>query len=142
MGDPNPDENTKGPHPQVIARNATLPLGPATAQLVQMGKLTTHVLDTASGNPAAGVLIRLFRGGNLLTERVTNADGRCDEPLLADAPPGEYRLLFSMGDYFRAAGTPSTFLEEIPIHFLVEPGRDHHVPLVCSPFSYSTYRGS
>ena len=107
-----------------------------------MGKLTTHVLDTASGNPAGGVRVRLFRGGELLTDTLTNADGRCDGPLLADASPGEYQLLFSLGDYFRSSGVPSPFLNEIPIHFIVEAGRNYHVPLACSPFSYSTYRGS
>lgn len=107
-----------------------------------MGKLTTHVLDTASGNPAQGVRIRLYRGGELLKDILTNSDGRCDEPLLADAPPGEYQLLFSLGDYFRANGIPSPFLNEIPVHFIVEAGRNYHVPLACSPYSYSTYRGS
>lgn len=107
-----------------------------------MGKLTTHVLDTASGNPAAGVRIRLFRGGQLLTDQLTNADGRCDKPLLADAEAAEYQLLFSIGDYFRAHGVPSPFLNEIPIVFTIEPGRGYHVPLACSPYSYSTYRGS
>lgn len=107
-----------------------------------MGKLTTHVLDTASGTPAAQVRIRLFRDGEILTDTRTNTDGRCDSPLLTDAPPGDYQLLFSIGDYFRANGIPSPFLHEIPIHFTVEPGRDYHVPLACSPYSYSTYRGS
>lgn len=107
-----------------------------------MGKLTTHVLDTTSGIPARGVHLRLYRGDELLADTTTNADGRCDAPLLDDAIPGEYRLIFRIGDYFRANGTPSPFLDEIPIHFTLEAGRDHHVPLVCSPFAYSTYRGS
>src|SRR5688572_9852965 len=107
-----------------------------------MGKLTTHVLDTASGNPAAGVRIRLFQDGELLSDQRSNADGRCNEPLLKDAAPGNYRLLFSIGDYFRAMGVASPFLNEIPIDFTVEPGRNYHVPLACSPYSYSTYRGS
>lgn len=107
-----------------------------------MGKITTHVLDTASGNPAANVSVRLFRDGQLLCDAVTNADGRCDSPLLSDASPGPYQLVFSIGTYFRAQGTPSAFLDEIPIHFIVESGRDHHVPLACSPYAYSTYRGS
>jgi 5-hydroxyisourate hydrolase len=107
-----------------------------------MGKLTTHVLDTASGTPAAHVRIRLTRNGELLSETHTNADGRCDSPLLSDAPPGDYQLVFSIGDYFRAQGIPSPFLNEIPIHFTIEPGRDYHVPLACSPYAYSTYRGS
>ena len=107
-----------------------------------MGKLTTHVLDTASGNPAAGVRVRLYQGDRLLADTVTNTDGRCDSPLLEDAAPGNYQLVFSMGDYFRASGTASPFLDEIPIHFTVESGRNYHVPLACSPFAYSTYRGS
>ncbi|MES2924892.1 MAG: hydroxyisourate hydrolase [Verrucomicrobiota bacterium] len=107
-----------------------------------MGKLTTHVLDTASGNPAQGVRIRLYGDGKLLADTLTNADGRCDNPLLADPLPGEYQLLFSMGDYFRAHGVTSPFLNEIPVHFTVEAGRNYHVPLACSPFAYSTYRGS
>ncbi|MEY3897091.1 MAG: hypothetical protein RLZZ214_2612, partial [Verrucomicrobiota bacterium] len=81
-----------------------------------MGKLTTHVLDTANGIPAANVRIRLFRTGQLIIENRTNADGRCDSPLLAAAAPGDYQLVFSIGDYFRAQGTASPFLNEIPIH--------------------------
>ncbi len=107
-----------------------------------MGKLTTHVLDTASGNPAANVRIRLTHHGELLADTRTNLDGRCDAPLLAAAAPGDYQLVFSIGDYFRGQGTPSPFLNEIPIHFTIEPGRDYHVPLACSPYAYSTYRGS
>ncbi len=107
-----------------------------------MGKLTTHVLDTVSGNPAEGVHLRLYRGDELLADTITNKDGRCDAPLLDDAMPGDYRLVFRMGDYFRTKGTPSPFLNEIPIHFAIEAGRNYHVPLACSPFAYSTYRGS
>ena len=107
-----------------------------------MGKLTTHVLDTASGNPASGVRIRLHHQGALLADTLTNADGRCDSPLLTDAIPGEYQLIFSIGAYFRSQGITPTFLNEIPIHFTIEAGRDYHVPLACSPYSYSTYRGS
>ncbi|MEO7099763.1 MAG: hydroxyisourate hydrolase [Luteolibacter sp.] len=107
-----------------------------------MGKLTTHVLDTASGNPAQGVRIRLFHGGELITETLTNSEGRCDSPLLLNPSPGEYEIVFSMGDYFRANGVASPFLNEIPIRFFVEEGRNYHIPVACSPFSYSTYRGS
>ena len=107
-----------------------------------MGKITTHVLDTASGNPADGVRVRLFLGEQLLTDTHTNADGRCDAPLCVDAPTGEYELLFSIGDYFRRRGHESPFLNEVPVRFTVATGRDQHVPLVCSPFAYSTYRGS
>ncbi len=107
-----------------------------------MGKLTTHILDTASGNPAQGVRVRLYYGGTLLTETFTNPDGRCDSPLLADATSGEYEMVFSMGEYFRSQGVVSPFLNEIPVRFLIEEGRNYHVPLTCSPFAYSTYRGS
>lgn len=107
-----------------------------------MGKITTHVLDTSSGCPASGVRVRLFHHGLLMADCLTNSDGRCDAPLVEEADPGEYQMVFSIGDYFRARGTPSTFLNEIPIQFLVEPGRNHHVPLACSPYAYSTYRGS
>lgn len=107
-----------------------------------MGKITTHILDTASGTPAPGVRVRLIHQGEILTDTRTNADGRCDSPLLIDAAPGIYQLVFSIGDYFRANGSPSTFLDEIPIQFIIEPGRDYHVPLACSPYAYSTYRGS
>ena len=107
-----------------------------------MGKLTTHVLDTTSGNPAPGVRIRLHHHGELLADTVTNAEGRCDAPLLTDALPGEYQLLFSIGTYFRSQEITSPFLDEIPVHFTIEAGRDYHVPLACSPYSYTTYRGS
>ncbi|MEO5713081.1 MAG: hydroxyisourate hydrolase [Luteolibacter sp.] len=107
-----------------------------------MGKLTTHVLDTASGNPAQGVRIRLYQGGALIKETTTNHDGRCDNPLTVNPLPGEYEIVFSMGDYFRAQGVVSPFLNEIPVRFLIEDGRSYHVPLACSPFAYSTYRGS
>ena len=107
-----------------------------------MGKLTTHVLDTASGNPAQGVRVRLHHRGELLADTFTNADGRCDVPLLANARPGEYQLLFSMGDYFLAQGVASPFVNEIPVQFFIEAGRNYHIPLACSPYAYSTYRGS
>ncbi len=107
-----------------------------------MGKLTTHVLDTASGNPAANVRVRLILKGEVLADTFTNSDGRCDSPLLTNASPGDYQLVFSVGNYFRSQAIPSPFLNEIPIHFTIEPGRDYHVPLACSPYAYSTYRGS
>ena len=116
--------------------------GPPSAHFMPMGKLTTHVLDTVSGNPASGVHLQLYRGSELLADTVTNADGRCDAPLLLDAIPGDYRLVFQMGAYFRSQGVASPFLNEVPIQFIIEAGRNYHVPLTCSPFSYSTYRGS
>lgn len=116
------------------------------------GRLSTHVLDTARGKPAAGVVIWLYRvSGNShkkLKEVVTNADGRSDAPLLAgaDLKEGQYELVFFAGDYLRAtgqAGEGTLFLDQIPIRFGVpDAGGHYHVPLLISPFAYSTYRGS
>ncbi|RFB80912.1 hydroxyisourate hydrolase [Methylovirgula sp. 4M-Z18] len=116
------------------------------------GRLTTHVLDTATGNPAAKLRIDLFRlngdGRELLTTIATNDDGRSDGPLLAGAAlePGRYELLFHAGDYLRATGVKlpdPAFLDEIPIRFgIADANRHYHVPLLISPYSYATYRGS
>lgn len=108
------------------------------------GKLTTHVLDTAGGRPAAGVRVRLYRGDELLADRRTNADGRCDAPLLEGDGmfDGPCRLVFHIGDYFRETGGGSPFLDLVPIEFRLVSDETFHVPLVCSPWSYSTYRGS
>jgi 5-hydroxyisourate hydrolase len=111
------------------------------------GKLTTHVLDTAHGIPAAGVKISVYRDGKLLHTATTNRDGRLDAPLLAGEKfsPGAYRLDFSVGDYFAARGDSDArrFLDVVPIAFTVDDGaRDYHVPLLVSPWSYTTYRGS
>jgi len=107
-------------------------------------KLTTHVLDTAQGQPGAGVRVQLFRAENLLADTLTNAGGRCDAPLLEGSAmlPGAYQLHFHIGDYFRAQGIASPFLDVVPIHFSMEAEQSYHIPLVCSPWSYSTYRGS
>ena len=107
-----------------------------------MGKITTHVLNTSCGIPAVGVRIRLIHAGQILANTVSNSDGRCESALVIDATPGDYQLIFSIGDYFRTQGIDSPFLNEVPIHFTVESGRDYHVPLACSPYAYSTYRGS
>ena len=115
------------------------------------GYLTTHVLDTASGRPAAGLKIELFRLDG--TERshlktlVTNDDGRTDEQILpADQfSTGVYELVFHAGAYLTATGTPaedSRFLDVIPIRFGMSEASHYHVPLLLSPFGYSTYRGS
>lgn len=116
------------------------------------GYLTTHVLDTASGRPAAGLRITLYRlDGERRTElaqRVTNADGRTDSPILpaADFATGSYELVFEAGAYLDANGTPPEaprFLDLIPIRFgISDPDAHYHVPLLLSPFGYSTYRGS
>jgi 5-hydroxyisourate hydrolase len=115
-----------------------------------MGRLTTHVLDTASGRPAAGLRIELFRAGETepLKAIHTNADGRADAPLLeGDAfATGQYELRFHAGDYLRAAGIAlpePAFLNVIPIHFgIADQAAHYHVPLLLSPYGYSTYRGS
>jgi 5-hydroxyisourate hydrolase len=106
--------------------------------------LTTHVLDTARGRPAAGVAVELARlaGGTreVLRQATTNADGRTDEPMLDDLAAGEYELVFAIGDYF---APERAFYDRVPVRFVVrEPGAHHHVPLLVSPWAYSTYRGS
>ena len=116
------------------------------------GRLSTHVLDTVCGKPAAGVKVVLAEcgasAGGLLKECVTNADGRTDEPLLGDAPLriGRYQLEFHIGAYFAArgvAGAAPPFLDVVPVRFAIaEPEGHYHVPLLVSPWSYSTYRGS
>ncbi|WP_413615993.1 hydroxyisourate hydrolase [Halomonas cupida] len=117
-----------------------------------MGRLTTHVLDTSRGCPGKGIRIDIFRiNGDeriRLGEAVTNDDGRCDAPLLeGDAfTRGEYELVFHAGDYLRAQGVEASeprFLDRIPLRFGVADDSEHyHVPLLVSPYSYSTYRGS
>jgi 5-hydroxyisourate hydrolase len=104
------------------------------------GRLTTHVLDTARGRPAAGVPIELFRldPRTALKAVATNADGRTDEPLLSTLEAGRYELLFFVGAYFGEG-----LFEDVPIRFRIEDtGAHYHVPLLVSPWAYSTYRGS
>jgi len=117
-------------------------------------KLSTHVLDTMHGIPAAGLALTLERVssesgfGTELVHTKTNNDGRSDEPLLADGAlsPGSYRLSFRVGDYYRKMGVQlpePPFLDVVPICFQVsDPPSSLHVPLLVSPWSYSTYRGS
>jgi 5-hydroxyisourate hydrolase len=115
-----------------------------------MGYLTTHVLDTAAGKPAAGlkvVLSRLDGTPKVLAEAVTNADGRVDKPLLEGTAfaPGTYEIMFYVGDYFRAEGTvvaDPPFLDRVPLRFGVAEDAHYHVPLLVSPYAFSTYRGS
>ena len=120
-----------------------------------MARLSTHVLDTAHGEPARGVRLTLHRlddvgrGGEVLVaERITNQDGRTDAPLLSGdtIPTGRYRITFHAGDYFRARGEPlpePPFVDIVQLHFGIADAAGHyHVPLLVSPWSYSTYRGS
>lgn len=116
------------------------------------GWLTTHVLDTARGVPAAGVRIALYRlsgdSRRKVAEAVTNADGRTDQPMLQGRgfDVGVHELIFFAGDYLRASGQARgevLFLDQIPIRFgITDASAHYHVPLLISPFAYSTYRGS
>ncbi len=117
-----------------------------------MGRLSTHVLDTANGKPARGVAIELFavegEQRRSVLRTVTNADGRTDAPLMiGDAfLIGTYEIVFAVGAYFRTLSTAMAdppFLDIVPIRFTIaEPDGHYHVPLLVSPWSYSTYRGS
>ena len=117
------------------------------------GRLTTHVLDTASGKPARGVAVSLFAieasgARRLVKSTQTNADGRCDAPFLSGAQMavGAYELVFEVAAYFRAAGVALSdppFLDVVPIRFgIADASAHYHVPLLISPYGYSTYRGS
>ena len=115
------------------------------------GYLTTHVLDTATGRPAAGLRIELYRlDGDARTrigEKTTNSDGRTDGPILPEAEfaTGSYELVFHAGAYLDATGVPPEtprFLDVVPIRFGMSEPAHYHVPLLLSPFGYSTYRGS
>jgi 5-hydroxyisourate hydrolase len=118
------------------------------------GLLTTHVLDTARGRPAANLQLQLFRlepsndGRSLLKEVRTNADGRTNAPLLGEGEleGGVYEIVFDVGEYFAGGGTEVSgppFLGRVPVRFgIADPSSHYHVPLLVSPWSYSTYRGS
>ena len=119
----------------------------------QTGRLTTHVLDTASGKPARGVTVSLFAidasgARRLIKSTQTNGDGRCDAPFLSGAQMavGAYELVFEVAAYFRAAGVALSdppFLDVVPIRFgIADADAHYHVPLLISPYGYSTYRGS
>ena len=118
------------------------------------GRLTTHVLDTVHGRPAAGVSIELYRiepesdARERLVAVRTNAEGRTDGPLLAGEAlkAGLYELVFNLGDYFAAVGranAPIPFLDKVPVRFgVADSDANYHIPLLASPWAYSTYRGS
>lgn len=118
------------------------------------GKLTTHVLDTAGGCPAANMIVQLWAVDTpsgqktLLKTMCTNSDGRTDAPLLADGEMkvGVYELVFAVGDYFAQRSVSTTtppFLDRVPIQFgIADPDSHYHVPLLTSAWAYSTYRGS
>ena len=116
-----------------------------------MGRLTTHVLDTAAGIPASGVAVELYRidgARQLIARAVTDDHGRSPAPLLDSATmvAGRYELVFAVGDYFAARGVAMSeprFLDQVPLVFgIADTGSHYHVPLLISPWSYSTYRGS
>jgi len=117
-----------------------------------MGKLSTHVLDVTQGKPGAGVVVELYlveaTRRTLVCSAVTNQDGRCDAPLLqgSDMRAGQYELVFAAGDYFAAQGVKlpePRFVDRVIIAFgIADPSQNYHVPLVVSPWAYSTYRGS
>lgn len=116
-----------------------------------MGRLTTHVLDTARGKPGTGIAVSVYRldgERRQVASTVTNHDGRCDQPLL-EGPAlqaGRYEIVFAAGDYFRAlddALPEPLFVDEVVLRFgVAAPDQHYHVPLLVSPWSYSTYRGS
>jgi 5-hydroxyisourate hydrolase len=117
-----------------------------------MGQLTTHVLDTMNGCPAAAMSVRLYRiesgAATMLADLLLNHDGRANAPLLSGDTmvAGRYRLVFGVAAYFRARGVAlpePPFLDEVPLDFgLADTGAHYHVPLLASPWAYSTYRGS
>jgi 2-oxo-4-hydroxy-4-carboxy-5-ureidoimidazoline decarboxylase len=116
------------------------------------GRLSTHVLDTHAGRPAVGIAIELYEfageKAHCIETAITNADGRTDQPLVAGRPLpiGRYELRFAVGNHFRSRGIESgdpPFLDIVPLRFsIAEPEGHYHVPLLCTPWSYSTYRGS
>jgi 5-hydroxyisourate hydrolase len=115
---------------------------------VMPAKLSTHVLDLTTGRPAAGMVIQLLRTGRdpaLIKTVTTNADGRTDVPLLdgATMAVGSYELVFHVSEYFSGLGVGSPFLGQVPVRFnLTDATVGYHVPLLVTPWSYSTYRGS
>lgn len=105
-----------------------------------MSGISTHILDTASGKPASGIPVRLFHNAEEIALQITDRDGRCPALLPAGAilQPGDYLLRFEIGSYF-----PQGFFPEVTVRFrITDPDARYHIPLLISPFGYSTYRGS
>lgn len=111
-----------------------------------MSRITTHALDLVHGRPAAGMRVVLRRAGDPapVADLRLNADGRTDAPLVDEpgGPDDAWEMEFHLGAYFRSHGIPTPFLEIVPIHFRTLADGRYHVPLVCSPWAYQTYRGS
>jgi 5-hydroxyisourate hydrolase len=136
----------------IIGENSHQRIFRPAHQESSMGKLSTHVLDISSGKPGVGVALELYlveaTGKTLLKSAVTNQDGRCDAPLLegASLKVGHYELVFAAGDYFDGQGLtlPSPkFIDRVTLAFgIADTTQNYHVPLVVSPWAYSTYRGS
>ncbi|MDB5646958.1 hydroxyisourate hydrolase [Methylobacterium sp.] len=122
------------------------------ARADETGRLTTHVLDTANGKPAAGMGIDFYRREGetyaLVASMKTNKDGRTDKPLMVGEAfkTGSYQIVFHVAEYYRGLGTPlaePAFLDTVPVQFSIADGKAHyHVPLLTTPWSYATYRGS
>ncbi len=108
-------------------------------------RLSTHVLDTARGVPAAGIELALYRvedeRRSVIARAVTNNDGRTDAPLAIALPAGVYELVFAVGPYFARTGTPSLY-DTIPVRLRIDDRGRYHIPLLLAPWGYSTYRGS
>ena len=131
---------------------ALIGVAPATRAQQAPGRLSTHVLDTLSGKPAAGLRLSFEapqgEGWRVIKTVTTNADGRTDQPLLTgDAmAAGRYRIVFHVGEHFARQGVPLAdppFLDRVPVEFAIaDPKANYHVPLLVTPWSYSTYRGS
>lgn len=111
-----------------------------------MSTLSTHVLDTMHGRPAAGMAVALTGPDGEIARGATNADGRCPDLLRSALAPGRYAIRFAVADYFRGLGVAlpdPPFLDEVTVEFGIAPdGGHYHVPLLVSPYAYSTYRGS
>ncbi len=132
--------------PQNLSNWAPAFAGEALYRGARMNTLSTHVLDTMHGRPAAGLALTLTGPHGEIARGTTNEDGRCPDLIAGTLPPGKYALRFSVAAYFRAQGVAlpdPPFLDEVTVDFgLADEGGHYHVPLLVSPYSYATYRGS